>query len=72
VVEQRPDHWQVFIYDPKNCEVLYAAERLRADAGKIAAVEFALAHLHGPKNDLKPEEVSEMLVWEKLAYEFEA
>jgi len=27
VIEQRPHHWQGFVYDPDECEVLYTAER---------------------------------------------
>lgn len=41
VVEKRTDHFQVFIYDPDECEVLYTCERTTLDAAKFAAVDFA-------------------------------
>lgn len=40
VIEKRPKHFQVFIYDPGKCEVLYTAERMSLDAAKFAAVDF--------------------------------
>jgi hypothetical protein len=43
VVEQHPEHWQLFIYDVEHCEVLYTAKRISCEAAKIAAVEFAVA-----------------------------
>ena len=66
VVEARPDHWQVFVYDVENCEVLHAAQRMRLDSAKYAAVEYAAAHRFGPRHDLEPEIVATMLVWESL------
>jgi len=64
VVQPRPDHWQLFVYDLDNCEVLYTAERINCEAAKIAAVEFAVAHLYSTDHDLKPELLSQMFVWE--------
>jgi hypothetical protein len=64
VVEKRPDHWQLFVYDVENCEVLYTAERMNCESAKVAAVEFAVAHLYSTDHDLNPQVLSQMLVWE--------
>ena len=66
VVEERPDggDWQLFVYDEANCEVLYVAKRMDCEAAKSAAVEFAVAHLYTTDHDLKPEVLSQMLVWD--------
>ena len=64
VVEQRPEHWQAFVYDVEHCEVLYIAKRISCEAAKIAAVEFAVAQLYTTDHDLKPHVLSQMLVWE--------
>jgi hypothetical protein len=64
VIEERPEHWQVIIYDPEQCEVLYAAERITLESAKIAAVEFVAVTRFGPQHDLKPDVVAAMLVWE--------
>jgi hypothetical protein len=64
VIEERPKHFQVFIYDPGKCEVLYTAEQLSLDAAKFAAVDFVATSRFGPKHGLKPEIVAAMLVWE--------
>jgi hypothetical protein len=44
--------------------VLYVAKRMYCEAAKSAAVEFAVAHLYSTDHDLKPEVLSQMLVWE--------
>jgi hypothetical protein len=64
VVDQRPEYWQVFVYDVEHCEVLYTAQRISCEAAKIAAVEFAVAELYSTDHDLKPQVVSQMLDWE--------
>jgi hypothetical protein len=64
VIEERPKHFQVFIYDPGECEVLYTAERMSLDAAKFAAVDFVATARFGPSHDLKPEIVAAMLVWQ--------
>jgi hypothetical protein len=64
VVETRANHWQVFVYDVANCEVLHTVERPTADAGKLAALEFAATHAFGPKHGLKLQIVEAVLVWE--------
>jgi hypothetical protein len=64
VVEKRPQHWQGFVYDPNECEVLYTAERPDADAAKFAALDFAAVHTFGPAHDLNLELLAQMLVWE--------
>jgi hypothetical protein len=64
VVEKRPDHWQAFVYDPDNCEVLYTAERPDADRAKFVALDFAAVYTFGPDHDLKLEVLTEMLLWE--------
>jgi hypothetical protein len=64
VVERYPEHWQAFVYDVQNCEVLYTAKRITAAAAQLTAVDFALAHQYGPRHDLVLEVVAEMLVWE--------
>ena len=66
IVDARPQHWQVFVYDPGECEVVYSAERMNLDAAKIAAVEFVAASQFGPQHDLKPEVVAAMLLWEMV------
>ena len=64
VIEVRPQHFQVFVYDPGECEVLYTAERMSLDAAQFAAVDFAATARFGPSHDLKPEIVAAMLVWQ--------
>ena len=64
VIEERPEHFQVFIYDPGECEVLYTAERMSIDAAKLAAVDWVATAHFGPSHDLKPGIVATMLVWE--------
>ena len=43
VIEEHSKHFQVFIYDPGRCEVLYVAERMSLDAAKFAAVDYVAA-----------------------------
>jgi hypothetical protein len=62
-IEERPEHFQVFVYDPAKCEVLYTAERMNLDAAKFAAVDFIATARFGPSHGLKPAIVSAMLVW---------
>jgi hypothetical protein len=64
VIEERPKHFQVFIYDPGKCEVLYTAEQLSLDAAKFAAVDFVATARFGPRHGLKLEIVAAMLVWQ--------
>jgi len=64
VLEPHPDHWQAFVYDVENCEVLHTAQRSSIDGAKYAAVEYAAAHLFGVRNDLEPDTIAAMLVWE--------
>ena len=64
VIEERPRHFQVFIYDPGECEVLYTAERISLDAAKFAAVDFVATARCGPNHDLRPGIVAAMLVWQ--------
>jgi len=64
VIEERPNQFQVFMYDTGKCEVLYTAERMRVDAAKFAAVDFVATARFGPRHGLKPEIVAAMLVWE--------
>ena len=66
VIERRPQHYQVIVYSPEKCEVLYAAERISLDSAKFAAVEFVAMTRFGPQHDLKPEVVAAMLVWEPV------
>lgn len=58
-----PEHWQAYVYDVENCEVLHTAKRVSVDAAKYAAVEFAAANRFGPQTDLQPEIIASMLVW---------
>jgi hypothetical protein len=44
--------------------VLYTAERMNYESAKVAAVEYAVAHLYSTDHDLKPEVLTQMLVWE--------
>ena len=64
MIEERPKHFQVFIYDPGECEVLYTAEGMSLDAAKFAAVDFVATARFGPSHGLKPEIVAAMLVWQ--------
>jgi hypothetical protein len=66
VIEKRPGHFQVFIYDPDECEVLCTCQRTNLDAAKFAAVHFAATALFGPRHDLKPEIIAAMLLWEPV------
>src|SRR5262249_60249646 len=62
VIEKRPDHFQVFVYDPAECEVLYTCEQMSLDAPEFAAVNFAATARFGPGHDLKPPIISAMFV----------
>ena len=64
IIERRPEHFQAFVYDPEGCEVLYTAERMNVEAAKSAAVEFVAATRFGPRHDLNPQVIADMLVWE--------
>jgi hypothetical protein len=64
IVDARPEHWQVFVYDPAVCEVVSADERVNLNAAKCAAVDFAAVTRFGPHHDLKPEVIVAMLEWE--------
>ena len=64
VIEERPEHFQVFIYDPDKCEVTYTAERMSLDSAKFTAVDFVATARFGPSHGLKPEIVAAMLVWQ--------
>jgi hypothetical protein len=68
VVEESRDggDWLLFVYDEENCEVLYFGKRIRCEAAKNAAIEFAGARLYTTDHDLKPELWSQMLVWEAI------
>ncbi len=63
VLEYRSEYWQVYVYDFRNCEVLYTAARLRIDAAQFAVCEFAVLHTFSAKHDLKLEVLAEMLSW---------
>ena len=67
VVEEHPDHFQVFVYDPGECEVLYTGARMNFDAAKTAAVDFATTTRFGRSHDLNPEVIAAMLVWEPIS-----
>jgi hypothetical protein len=67
VVYARPDHWQVTVYDPAQCEVVYTAERMSIASAKFAAVAFVAVAQFGPRHGLKAEVIAEMLVWERSA-----
>jgi hypothetical protein len=54
----------LFVYDVEKCDVLYTAERMNCESAKVAAVEYAVAHLYSTDHDLKPEVLTQMLVWE--------
>ena len=62
VIEEHPSRFQIFIYDPSKCEVLYTAERMSLDAAKFAAVDFVATTRFGPGHGLEPEIVVAMLV----------
>jgi hypothetical protein len=63
VVEERPEHWQVFVFDPKTCEVIFTASRMSLGLAKLAAVEFVAIHVFGPRHGLNLETITVMLVW---------
>ena len=73
VVEARPidtavpEHWQLFVYDVENCEVLHTAKRLTLDIAKIGAVEYAIGYRFGRRSDLEPGIISGMLEWKAVA-----
>jgi hypothetical protein len=64
VIEERREYFQVFIYDPGKCEVLYTAECMSLVAAKFAAVDFVATASFGPSHGLKLEIVAAMLAWE--------
>ena len=64
VIYERLNHYQVFIYDPGECEALYTAEPMSLEAAKFTAVDFIATTRFGPSHDLKPEILAAMLVWE--------
>src|SRR5215472_5592297 len=40
VVEARREYWQVIVYDPADCEVVYSGVRMNITSAKFAATEF--------------------------------
>jgi hypothetical protein len=66
VVEERPEHWQSFVYDPKDCEVLYTAGRMSLEAAKLASVEFVAVQVFGHAHGLKLETIAVMLLWDPV------
>jgi hypothetical protein len=44
VIEERPKHFQVFIYDPGKCEVLYIAEQAQMTAFRAPAQDAPHHH----------------------------
>ena len=57
VVESQAGHWQFFVYDVENCEVLETQARTGIDSAKLAALEFAAAYAFGPKHGLRVESI---------------
>jgi len=66
VIESHPDHWQIFVYDVGNCEVLHTCQRISIYAAKYAAVEYAAVYRFGPRNDLEPDAIAATLAWETI------
>jgi len=66
IVECRPNHWHVIVYEPAQCEVLYTAQRMNVASAKFAAVDFVAVGRFGPHHDLKRQVIAEMLVWERV------
>lgn len=64
VVEDREDHFQVFVYDPERCEVIYTAPEASVEAAQIAAVDAAASRIFGENHDLNLGTISAMLVWD--------
>ena len=62
VIERRSERWQAFVYDAEKFEILYAANRLTAEAAKLTALDFVLTDRYGPGHGLKSEVVTAMLV----------
>lgn len=65
-VEPHEDRWQTFVYDRNARLVLYRARRMTVHGAKVAAVEFALAHLGGSDNGDDPESITEGLGWKLI------
>ena len=65
VVEERSGHWQAFVYDPEQCEVLYTAAQPELPQAKTAALEFAANQSFGPKHGLNVEILLRMLIWDE-------
>jgi hypothetical protein len=66
VIDARPDHWEVIVYDPTDCEVKYTAQRMTITSAKVAATDFVAITRFGTQHDLKAEVIAEMLVWERV------
>jgi hypothetical protein len=64
VIDAHDTHGELFVYDSAACEVLYAAERMNAEAAKLCAIEFAATARFGPQHNLKAELLAAMLLWE--------
>lgn len=67
VLEEFPDHWQAFVYDPEQCEVLDTAALPSIEAAKLAALDSAILHAFGPSEDLNRDLLQAMLLWEAPA-----
>ena len=66
VVEDHDGYHQACVFDPIKCEVLYTATRMRCENAKLAAVEFAINNRFGLQHDLKPQDILDTLVWERM------
>jgi hypothetical protein len=66
VIDARPEYWEVIVYDPTDCEVMYTAQRMTITSSKFAAIDFVSITRIGAHHDLKAEVIAEMLVWERV------
>ena len=66
VIEQRPSHWQIFVYDVEACEILYTGAQNELEEAKREAITAAATSRFGPEHGLNIEILSEMLLWEPV------
>jgi hypothetical protein len=64
VADARPDHWQAFVYDIGNCEVLDTSEWPTLEGAKLAALESVALRAFGPKHGLNLRTIMQMLLWQ--------
>ncbi len=64
-VDSGLESWTLRIQESVNRETLYTAERAGARAAQVAAAEFAIFRVLGPRSRVTPERLAAELDWQQ-------